>query len=80
MFVTVAAARRRAYRNEDRVGSRYVIQIRLEFQSSRGHAFAYQLFQIGFVDGNLALLERCDLRHVVIETDYVVAEIGKAGA
>ena len=36
--------------------------------------------EAGFVDGNLARLERLDFSRIVIDADDVVADVGKTGA
>ena len=78
--VAVAAPRRRADRDEDRVGLGHrALQIGGEAQPPRAHVGGDQIVEAGLVDRHLAALQRRDLAGVLVDAGDVVAEIGKAG-
>ena len=51
-----------------------------ELQPTSGVVIAYQVFQAGFINGNLALLQTLDLVRIDIHTDDVMANLRQHGA
>ena len=78
--VAVAAARRRADRDEDRIGRGHRrLQLGRKAQPPGLNVGGDQIVEAGLVDRHLAALQRRDLAGVLVDADDVVAEIGKAG-
>ena len=79
--MTVAAARRRADRDEDSIGIRDRLgQIGGELQPLGLHVGRDQLVEPGLVDRDLAAMKSRDLLLVLVDADDVVTEIRKAGS
>ena len=79
--LTVAAAGRGADGQEDRIrfldrGGQIVAECQATGRSVAGH----QVFQPGFVDGDLASPKACDLVLVVVNANDVRAEFRKTGS
>jgi hypothetical protein len=55
------------------------LQHRWKRSATRIDIALHDLFQAGFVDGNLAAVQQVDLGLVYIRAKHVVAEVGKAG-
>ena len=78
--VAVAAPRRRADRDEHRVGgANRGRQLRAEFEPSGARVDRHQLVEPRLVDRHLAAFERGDLDLVLVDAGHFVTEIGKAG-
>jgi len=78
--MAVAAARRRAHSDENRVGGRdRAGQIGAEFETASARVGGDQVVQPGLVDRHLAALERGDLGLILVDTGHFVAEVGEAG-
>ena len=78
--MAVAAPRRRADRDEDRVGLGHRrLQVGGEAQPPGLHVGGDQIVEARLVDRHLAALERRDLAGVLVDAGDVMAEIGKAG-
>ena len=80
--MAVAAPRRRADRDEHRVGFAPPAPARSVVKISRPglHVGGHQLVEARLEDRDLAALQRCDLAGVLVDAGDLVAEIGKAGA
>src|ERR1043166_2476062 len=65
--------------NDERVVDAF-LNVSAKAQTTRGNVAMDHLFETGFVDWDLARLERLDLAWVVINADDVVANIRKTGA
>ena len=78
--MSVAAARRRADRDEDGIGlADRALQIGGERQPVLRGIARDQLLQAGLVDRHLALAQARDLAGVLVDADDAMSEIGKAG-
>jgi hypothetical protein len=79
--MAVAAPRRRADRDEHRVGLGHRAgQVGGELQSAGLHIGGHQRVEAGLEDRDLAALQGGDLVAVLVDAGDVVAEIRKAGA
>ncbi len=78
--MAVAAPRRRADRDEHRVGGRNRgRELGGELQPAAARIGRDQLVQPRLEDGHFAALERGDFAAVLVDAGHLVAEIGKAG-
>ena len=72
---------RRGHGDEDHIGLLDALgRARGKREASRGHVLLHQLFETRLVDRDAALLQQLDLRRVIIHTDHLVADLGKASA
>jgi hypothetical protein len=73
--------RRRAHRDklDHAVGGAFS-HVGGEAQAAGGLVALYHVFQAGFVNGNLALLEHGDFALVQIQADHVIADFSQAGS
>ena len=79
--MAIAAPRRRAHRDEDRVGLRHrVLEIETEIEPSRRGIARYQLVKAGLVDRDFAALEGSDLSSILVYASDLMAKIREAGA
>ena len=79
--MAVAAPRRRADRDEHRVGlGQRGGQIELEAEPAGGRVLGHQLVEPGLEDRDLAGAQRGNLALVVVDAAHMMAEIGKARA
>ena len=80
--MAVAAARRRADRDEDRLGAarRAAARSVVKAEPAGADVARDQSVEAGLEDRHFAALERRDLGFVLVDADHVVAEIGEAGA
>ena len=78
--MAVAAARRRADRDENRAGFGHrTLQLGRKAQAPGLHVGGDQIVEARLVDRHLAALQRRDLVGVLVDAGDVMAEIGKAG-
>ena len=78
--MAVAAPRRRADRDEHRVGGlNRAGQIAGEFEAAGAGIGGDQIVEARLIDRNFAPIERGDLARVLVDAGHLVAEIGKAG-
>ena len=79
--MAIAPTGRRTHRNEDRIGARHrLLQVGREGKPPGRHIGRHQLVEPRLVDRHPAGLQRFDLAVVLVDTDDVVSEIGKARA
>jgi hypothetical protein len=79
--VAVAAPRRRADRDEHRVGGGdRRLESGREIEPPAAHVVLDQAIEIGLVDRDLALAQRLDLLRVLVDAGHVMAEVGEARA
>ena len=78
--VTVAAARRRAHRDEHGLGVGRALRFRGEFEPALAEVRFDEVGQAGLEDRNLAAVERGDAAGVPVDHRHLMTEIGKAGA
>ena len=78
--VAVTAARRRAHRDEHRIGGFHRAgEIVGEFEPARARIGGNQVGQPRLVDRHLTARQRGNLGRILVDAGHVVAEIGKAG-
>ena len=77
--MAIAAARRRATAMKTASASAPVLQFGRERQPPGADIGGDHFVEARLVDRHLAALERLDLAGVLVDTDDVMAEIGKAG-
>ena len=76
--MAVATARRRADRDEDRLGILHPRHVGRELKPSLLHVGLDQRIKTGLEDRDLATVERLDLLGILVDADHLVTEVGKA--
>ena len=76
--MTIAAARRRADRNEDSIGIANRRRFDCELEPALFDVARDQVGKARLEDRHLAAIERCDAGSILVDAGHMVAEIGKA--
>ena len=78
--MAVAAARRRANRDEYRLGVGDRRQVHCEFQPALANIVGDKIGQSRLENRNLAALERGDPARILVDANHMMAEVGQASA